>query len=265
MSELSSVGRIREIAETIRALPEIYLRFSPSDFAEAADQLLAEAVDLGAFGGHDHLGLREKIRFIKTSSGYPDDLTRQQDMWLVSIECLAPEITERYGPVVAIELALEPIADLIEAEAAKLAERTQPEAGEVEAGKKRKLQWLADALLLVRDYPDWSDAEVARRVGKDKSTLTRSEAYQAGARMARSQRGTKGDLHTGYVTTNPESGTRDVEALAPADAGQDDRSDRGQPIPDSNFFREYCHDCNEPMRVVQDKVGKNPICDDCLG
>ena len=33
-------------------------------------------------------------------------------------------------------------------------------------------------MILVRDNPGWSDAEIARQVGKDKSTLSRSPEYQ---------------------------------------------------------------------------------------
>ena len=64
--------------------------------------------------------------------------------------------------------------------------------------KGEGLLWLAQALLLVRDHPDWSDAEIARQVGKNKSTLSRNETYQEAARLAR---GVKGDLAKGYQTT----------------------------------------------------------------
>jgi len=31
---------------------------------------------------------------------------------------------------------------------------------------------------------------------------------------------------------------------------------RGQPIPGSRFFREFCIDCGEPMRVSRDRLKK---------
>ena len=82
-------------------------------------------------------------------------------------------------------------------------------------------QWTAEAMLLIRDHPEWSDAEIARRVGKDKSTLSRSKDYQAAAAMAR---GAKDDRHSGHITVDPDSGLRDVEAYSddPAERDWDD-------------------------------------------
>ncbi len=38
---------------------------------------------------------------------------------------------------------------------------------------------------------------------------------------------------------------------------------RGDPIPDSQFFREFCYECNDPIRVVYDDVGSGRRCDVC--
>ena len=73
------------------------------------------------------------------------------------------------------------------------------------------VEWLARALLLVRDHPEWSDAAIARNVGKHASTLCRSKEYQAAAGMAR---GAKSSRHRGHATTDPHSGLRDVEAYS---------------------------------------------------
>jgi hypothetical protein len=126
--------------------------------------------------------------------------------------------------------------------------------------KADKLIWLAKAMLLVQDHPDWKDAKIARLVGKDKSTLSRSEEYQRVASLAR------GDTHSipkGRVTIDPDSKTHDVEAVAKATGETFDKSDRGQPIPGSKYYQEYCTECEEPMRVIRDEVGKNPLCEDC--
>ncbi len=72
-----------------------------------------------------------------------------------------------------------------------------------------KLRWLAQALFLVQEHPDWSDAEIARQVGKHKSTLSRDEIYQAAAALAR---GNKNDVRRGHVSIDPESGRLDIEA-----------------------------------------------------
>ncbi|MDG2012399.1 MAG: hypothetical protein P8J33_02770 [Pirellulaceae bacterium] len=85
---------------------------------------------------------------------------------------------------------------------------------------KRELQevWLAQAMLLVRDNPGWSDAEIARRVGKNKSTLSRSKEYQNAAAMAR---GEKDNRKRGHITVDPESGLRDIEAYSDDPAERD--------------------------------------------
>jgi hypothetical protein len=166
-----------------------------------------------------------------------------------------------------------------EAEAYRLLERREAQAGPVsgpqrartatttEAGKpaeetKRSQQreWLAEAMLAVRDHPDWSDAAIARKVGKDKSTLARSKEYRLAAALAR---GTKEDHLPKGHTTRDDSGRCDVEAVARPDPQPDDKTDRGQPISGSKYFREYCAECDEPIKVRRDQVGKNPVCDDC--
>jgi len=74
---------------------------------------------------------------------------------------------------------------------------------------ERQLEWLAQAMLLVRDHPDWSNAAIAKSVGKNPSTLSRSPTYQAAAAMARSD---KSGLRRGHVTVDSETGSRDVDA-----------------------------------------------------
>ncbi|MDG2012840.1 MAG: hypothetical protein P8J33_05010 [Pirellulaceae bacterium] len=83
---------------------------------------------------------------------------------------------------------------------------------------EQRAKWLAQAMLLVRDNPGWSDAEIARRVGKDKSTLSRSREYQNAAAMSR---GVTGDRNRGHITVDPESGLRDVEAYSDDSAERD--------------------------------------------
>lgn len=131
-----------------------------------------------------------------------------------------------------------------------------------EARNGNRMEWLAMAMLMVRDHPDWSDAEIARRVEKNAGTLSRSKEYQTAASLAR---GSKTDRPAGYITVAPDSGLADVEAVAPSRAPADDRPDRGEPIPGSRYSREYCAECDEPIAVMPDKVGKRPVCDRCAG
>lgn len=50
-------------------------------------------------------------------------------------------------------------------------------------------KWLPEALLLVRDNPEWSDNKIAGEVGIAASTLFRSPEYQRGADLARDKNG----------------------------------------------------------------------------
>jgi hypothetical protein len=123
------------------------------------------------------------------------------------------------------------------------------------------LKWLADALLLRREHPDWSDAKIARSVGKDPGTLSRNKVYKSAA--TKLTQGSTTDRPKGFRTVNKKSGAVDVEAVAPESAPEDDKSDRGMQIPGSRFFREYCAECDEPMGVTKEKVGTDPACKDC--
>ncbi|NJL31593.1 MAG: hypothetical protein HC898_08150 [Phycisphaerales bacterium] len=123
-----------------------------------------------------------------------------------------------------------------------------------------KAEWLAKAMMFVKDNPDWSDAKIARKIGKNSGTLSRNKQYKIAALLAR---GSKSDRPKGYRTVDPDSGTTDVEAVAPSATPDADKSDRGNPISGSRLFKEYCAECEEPIRVTRDKVGKNPVCDNC--
>jgi hypothetical protein len=48
-----------------------------------------------------------------------------------------------------------------------------------------RTQWLAQALLLLHDHPEWSDADIAAQVGKHPSTLSRDRTYRQAAAQAR--------------------------------------------------------------------------------
>ncbi len=75
---------------------------------------------------------------------------------------------------------------------------------------RRREQWVAEAMILVRDHPTWSEAGVAREVSVSPSTLSRCAEYKAAARLAR---GDRRDLPAGHVITDPDTGVRiDVEA-----------------------------------------------------
>jgi LmbE family N-acetylglucosaminyl deacetylase len=129
--------------------------------------------------------------------------------------------------------------------------------------KDRTSEWLAQALLLVQDHPDWSITAIAQKVGKHTSTLTRSKVFKAALELARRS---KNDLPAGFLVVNPDTGQRDVEAVAAATASSSNaasEADRGQRIPGSNLYREYCAECREQIRVSKAQVGNNPCCKNC--
>lgn len=128
------------------------------------------------------------------------------------------------------------------------------------SSKGERFEWLAKAMLMVRDHPDWSDARIAREVGKNPGTLSRNREYKLAAKMAR---GSKNDRPRGYYDKTSDDGSLGLEAIAPADAPADDFADRGQSIEGSRYFREYCAECDEAMKVPEDKVGTKPLCDHC--
>jgi hypothetical protein len=114
----------------------------------------------------------------------------------------------------------------------KVADRTRAE---------RRAEWLAKAMLLVQEHPEWSNAVIAEAVGINPSQLSRSKPYRAAADMARS--GAKGPPR-GYVVRDKETGLHHIEAVSKGCIELDDKSDRGQKIPGSALFREYCSRCD---------------------
>ena len=81
--------------------------------------------------------------------------------------------------------------------------------------------WLALAVLLVRDHPDWSDAEIARQIDKAPSTLSRNPEFRLAAKLARSPKTSQAQ---GHVVNDSDLGMRDVEAYSddPAERDWDD-------------------------------------------
>lgn len=81
-----------------------------------------------------------------------------------------------------------------------------------------RLEWLAKAMLIVKEHPDWSDRRIADAAGIGPSTLSRSPEYQASAQLARQP---KKLPPKGHVDIDPETRKRrGIEAY-------DDRS--GEP------------------------------------
>lgn len=83
-----------------------------------------------------------------------------------------------------------------------------------ENSPKRKDKWLANAMLHLRDHPDWSDRKIAREVGKAPSTLSRSKEYKAAAAIARDGWNSR---RRGFIKKDLDTGYTDIEAFADED------------------------------------------------
>jgi hypothetical protein len=77
---------------------------------------------------------------------------------------------------------------------------------------------LAEAMLLVRDHPDWTDRKIAKEVNLNPGTLSRDETYQRAAQIARASKAGKSRSRRGHVKIDDETGRADVEAYEQPDA-----------------------------------------------
>jgi hypothetical protein len=153
----------------------------------------------------------------------------------------------------------EPNRGILEEELTDTLKHAPTEVTQSSKGERRAI-WMARAMLTVREHPDWSDSAIATKVDVHKSTLSRCAEYRMAAAMAR---GTRTDWPQGHISVDSDSGLSDVEAAAPPSDGAHDQLDRGQPLPGSQYFREYCSACDEPIKVTQDKVNAKPLCEAC--
>lgn len=85
--------------------------------------------------------------------------------------------------------------------------------------KERRMEWLAKAMLLVREHPEWPNAKIAQNVGVDPAQLTKKRCpeFHAAAALARD-----GTPRRGHVTFDRDSRTSDVEAYDEDDPAQRD-------------------------------------------
>ena len=116
MAETSPAQRLRQIADEIRCLPEAFKQWLPGEIAIRASELFDEAVGLGAFADTEFARLRALVARQKTSG----EKYWQTGAWNETVYCLAPALMKEHGVVDCIAPACGPIADIIDAEAAKL-------------------------------------------------------------------------------------------------------------------------------------------------
>lgn len=108
--------RPRQIAEEVRSLPSALEPFMPADVSRVGGALLGEAIGLGAFAGSEHTRLRLLVQNARLR--FPNDW--QDTAFSEAINCLAPDLMEKIGPVGAIAPACQVIADAIEREADRI-------------------------------------------------------------------------------------------------------------------------------------------------
>jgi len=121
--------------------------------------------------------------------------------------------------------------------------------------KPPRAVWVAQALILRRENPDWKKKRIADEVGIHPVQLSPKRCREFAALEAASM----GKLPQGFVATDEDTRQQNVEAVSNAD----DKSDRGMPIAGSNLVREYCAECGESIRVRPEDVGTNRKCSDC--
>lgn len=109
---------------------------------------------------------------------------------------------------------------------------------------ERRAKWLGMAMLLVKDHPEWSDREIARRVEINRSQLSRSAEYKVVAQLARDQGATP---HKGHLTKD-DDGRSGVIAYA--------RND-------SRYAKGICRECGESILVRPGTPADEQVCDPC--
>jgi hypothetical protein len=87
--------------------------------------------------------------------------------------------------------------------------------------RERRALWMSQAMLMIRDHPDWSDKDIAMAVGINPSQLTpqRCPEYQAAKALAIKARE---ELLRGHVETDRDTGNRTVEAYDMDDPAERD-------------------------------------------
>lgn len=103
---------------------------------------------------------------------------------------------------------------------ARLEQTAEPKAAAAQRRPVRN-EWLARAMLLVREHPEWFDARIARECLISPSSLSRSREYKAAAGMARQE---GGRIPRGFRVRDDATMLWDVEARAEEteDAGLED-------------------------------------------
>ena len=90
--------------------------------------------------------------------------------------------------------------------------------------RERRMLWVAKALLLIRDHPDWTNKAVAEAVGISPSQLTKARCPEFHAAKALAIKAREEQLR-GHVEIDKDTGRRTVEAHSTEDPAEMDWDD----------------------------------------
>jgi DNA-binding CsgD family transcriptional regulator len=170
---LQPAVRLRQIAEDVRILPS----FDPARTSDMGAELLAEALDLGAFSSSQYARFRLFFRDVRRRR--PNHIGNMFAFG-AAVELFAPSLWKELGPVAAIHPACGPIAEAIEREANRLdamntAGSTPPAGGKRK--KKRRSLYGQRLTMKQREVLDTvaechgNKSEAARRLHLNPSTV----------------------------------------------------------------------------------------------
>jgi hypothetical protein len=180
MSARSAARRLREIAQTIRALPITLKGFGAAEIASRAGELLDEAIQFGAFPADarpEYARLRELIvRQKRMAAQSPHDglfgpYDWQTGAWDKAVTCLVPEL-RAVGLGIAWRDACGPIADLID----KPRKKRGPKGPRHDPTKDREVY---------DDWLTWRPAGGKRSIEKYAQEKHRAETRQGILKIAR--------------------------------------------------------------------------------
>jgi len=144
----------------------------------------------------------------------------------------------------------------LERERAIVAEHRSDRVGDAMTKSDQRESWVIKALMLRKANPNMTKTEIAKRVGVHAGQLSPRRFPE----LASLEKFLANNVPLGHLLTDSDSNRRALEAV---DTSDSEFTDRGDPIPGSKYFLEYCESCNAKMRVPRAQVGTRPHCDDC--
>jgi hypothetical protein len=165
MDDSERSDRLQRIAETLRQLPSIWRGKAPGKLAIQAGELLLQAIDLGAFGGEEHIRLHQYLSADKLQAKDRRDLCCAA--WDSAAAIVTPNLDWNSRWTAACPI----VADLIDGEAAAIDAHDQPGTGRKRKRGTYKTDY--DRVAEGKLYDQWNRsrhnriADFARELGRD--------------------------------------------------------------------------------------------------